>query len=196
MEGTIGEIRMFGGNFAPAGWQFCNGQPMSIAENTALFSLIGTIYGGDGQVTFNLPDLRGRVPVGTGQGPGLQFVDLGEMGGEENHTLKTLEMPAHTHTAQVAANASIRVSSAAGTNSVPAAGNSIAAMVTGSGRTATPVNAFNSSAPNTPLNPMSASVIGNMQVAEAGGGLPHTNMQPSIALQYIICVEGIYPSRN
>ncbi len=192
----MGEIRMFGGNFAPLYWQFCDGRSMSIAENTALFSLLGTTYGGDGQVTFNLPDLRGRVPLGTGQGPGLQFVDLGEMGGSETHTLVLAEMPGHTHSAQVTSNASIMVSSAQGTSSVPAAGGSIAAMVTGSGRTATPVNAFNGVAPNTSLNSLSAVVTGNMQVASVGAGQPHTNIQPSIALQYIICVEGIYPSRN
>ena len=99
MEGTIAEIRMFAGNFAPRNWAFCAGQTMAIASNTALFSLLGTTYGGNGQTTFALPDLRGRVPVGTGQGPGLSYISLGEVAGAATHTLTSTEMPAHTHTA-------------------------------------------------------------------------------------------------
>ena len=93
----IAEIRMFAGNFAPRGWAFCQGQIMSIAQNTALFSLLGTTYGGNGQTTFGLPDLRGRVPVGTGQGPGLGAINLGEIAGESAHTLISTEMPQHNH---------------------------------------------------------------------------------------------------
>ena len=96
----IGEIILFAGNFAPRGWAFCQGQILSIAQNTALFSILGTTYGGNGQTTFALPDLRGRVPVGTGQGPGLPSVNLGEQAGEPAHTLIATEMPAHNHPAQ------------------------------------------------------------------------------------------------
>src|SRR5512132_2979097 len=97
MEGYIAEIRLFAGNFAPRGCAFCQGQILSIAQNTALFSLLGTTYGGNGQTTFALPDLRGRVPVGTGQGPGLPSVQLGELSGEPTHTLIITEMPAQNH---------------------------------------------------------------------------------------------------
>src|SRR3954452_14925268 len=96
-EPFIGEIRMFGGNFAPRGWALCNGQLLSIAQNTALFSLLGTTYGGDGQTTFGLPNLQSRIPLNQGQGPGLSNYDLGQAGGEETHTLITTEMPTHNH---------------------------------------------------------------------------------------------------
>src|SRR6187399_1257120 len=96
-EPFLAEIVMFAGNFAPRGWAFCQGQILAISQNTALFSLLGTTYGGNGQTTFALPDLRGRVPVGTGQGPGLPTMDLGQVGGEPTHTLITTEMPAHQH---------------------------------------------------------------------------------------------------
>src|SRR5215212_9817165 len=104
MEGYIAEIRLFAGNFAPRGWAFCAGQILSIASNTALFSLLGTTFGGNGQTTFGLPDLRGRVAVGPGQGPGLPSYDLGQMAGETTHTLIINEMPAHNHQAQAAGN--------------------------------------------------------------------------------------------
>src|SRR5688572_13508567 len=97
MEGYLAQVIMFAGNFAPRGWAFCQGQILSIAQNTALFALLGTTYGGNGQTTFALPDLRGRVPVGTGQGPGLPSVTLGELAGEPAHTLISTEMPAHNH---------------------------------------------------------------------------------------------------
>src|ERR1041385_1895796 len=100
----LGAICMFGFNFAPRGWAFCNGQILSIAQNTALFSLLGTTYGGNGQTTFALPDLRGRVPVGTGQGPGLPSIQLGEVSGEPTHTLIITEIPAHNHQAQAQGN--------------------------------------------------------------------------------------------
>src|SRR4051812_19628298 len=100
-EPFLAEIMIFAGNFAPRGWAFCNGQILSIAQNTALFSLLGTTYGGNGQTTFALPDLRGRVPIGVGQGPGLSSISLGEVGGTENVTLLTTQMPMHDHTATV-----------------------------------------------------------------------------------------------
>src|SRR5215212_259973 len=97
MEGTIAEIRLFAGNFAPRNWAFCAGQILPIAQNTALFSLLGTTYGGNGQTTFALPDLRGRVAVGAGQGPGLSNISLGQVAGETTHTLISQEIPAHNH---------------------------------------------------------------------------------------------------
>lgn len=171
MEGTIGEIRLFAGNFAPRNWAFCQGQILSIAQNTALFSILGTTYGGNGQTTFALPDLRGRVPVGPGQGPGLPAVSLGEVGGEPTHTLTINESPAHTHTTQ-----SNRATNEAATTSrpngkVPAAGGAYADATDGSA--------------------LQADVIG-----VAGGSQPHNNMQPYLGLNYIICLFGVFPSRN
>jgi microcystin-dependent protein len=182
MEGYIAEIRLFAGNFAPRGWAFCNGQILSIAQNTALFALLGTTYGGNGQTTFALPDLRGRVAVGPGQGPGLPSINLGQMSGEPSHTLIITEMPAHNHATQV---------------SVRAFDEGFG----GSGNTNVPSNAYWSSvqsgAPystttNTTMNPAAVQTT----IGVAGGSQPHNNMQPYLGVNYIICMEGIFPSRN
>jgi len=172
----IAEIRLFAGNFAPRGWAFCQGQILSIAQNTALFSLLGTTYGGNGQTTFALPDLRGRVPVGTGQGPGLPSVNLGEMAGAPTHTLISTEMPAHNHTAQA--------------TGVSSAGNTTApGGAAWAGSTARD-NVYSTSAPNTPM------AANTVSVGLAGGSQPHNNMQPYLGMNYIIALEGVYPSRN
>src|SRR5512132_2132085 len=176
MEGYIAEIRLFAGNFAPRGCAFCQGQILSIAQNTALFSLLGTTFGGNGQTTFALPDLRGRVPVGTGQGPGLPSVNLGEVSGEPTHTLSITEMPAHNHSAQAAGNSN------AGDSSSPN-GNTWATSTTRD-------SIYTSAAPN---GPMAANTV---TVGIAGGSQPHNNMQPYTGINYIICLEGIFPSRN
>ena len=178
MEGTIGELRMFAGNFAPRNWAFCAGQLMSISQNTALFSILGTTYGGNGQTTFALPDLRSRVPVGTGQGPGLSNISLGEQSGEAVHTLLTTEMPAHNH--------GINGNATGLANSAAPAGNSIGIGVVPS--TNTPVNMYNSAAPGAALNPQTCGI--------AGGSQPHNNMQPYLGMNYIICLFVIFPSRN
>lgn len=182
MEEYIGIIKLFAGNFAPRGWAYCNGQLMSIAQNTALFSILGTTYGGDGRTTFALPDLRSRVPVGGGMGagPGLPDVQLGQAGGEANHTLLVTEMPAHTH--------GEAVSSANASQTAATAGASIATPGTLSGRTFTATNGFNTSAPDTVLNAAS--------ITPTGGNQPHNNMQPYLGLGYIICLQGVFPSRN
>jgi microcystin-dependent protein len=181
MEGNIAEIRMFAGNFAPRNWAFCNGQIMAISQNTALFSLLGTTYGGNGQTTFALPDFRGRVAVGTGQGPGLSNRSLGEVAGTETVTLLTTEIPAHSHTA------TINVNSGPGTLSNPS-GNYLAG---GQDATANPIPTYAaSSTPSTALNP--ASVTGG----NTGGSQPHNNMPPYLGMNYIICLFGIFPSRN
>lgn len=179
MEGYIAEIRLFAGNFAPRGWAFCNGQILSIAQNTALFSLLGTTYGGNGQTTFALPDLRGRTAVGPGQGPGLPAVNLGQVAGEPNHTLIITEMPAHNHATQVTTNANTNAGDVSvPTNAIWSSSESGAPYVTGAGNTA-----------------MSPSAV-QVTVGIAGGSQPHNNMQPYLGMNYIICMEGIYPSRN
>lgn len=172
MEGYIAEVRLFAGNFAPRGWAFCQGQILSIAQNTALFSLLGTTYGGNGQTTFGLPDLRGRVAVGPGQGPGLPPINLGQVAGAPTHTLIITEIPAHNHTLN---------------------------GVTEPGDVASPAGAFLAGTGG--LDPeyrASGTTVGMapQSIGVAGGSQPHNNMQPYLGLNYIICMEGIYPSRN
>jgi microcystin-dependent protein len=166
----VGEIRMFAGNFAPSGWLFCDGSLLPISEYETLFTLIGTTYGGDGQATFALPDLRGRVPVHAGSGPGLPTVVIGEEAGVEAVTLAAQQVPVHTHVA--------RGSSASGTSGDPtgrvwAASNNTIAFATGV-------------TPSAALDPAS--------VQPAGGSQPHDNMAPFLAVGFIISMFGIYPS--
>lgn len=170
-EPILGSIGIFAGNFAPRGWAFCNGQLLSIAQNTALFSLLGTTYGGNGQTTFALPNLQGRTPIHAGQGSGLSNRNLGEQGGTESHTLMVGEIPAHAH--------ALNANSAVGTTDT-AAGNVIAKNAAG-------VPQFSAA----PDSPMAASSIG-----ATGGSQPHNNMPPFLALNYCIALEGIFPSRN
>jgi microcystin-dependent protein len=178
MEGTIAEIRLFAGNFAPRNWAFCSGQILSIAQNTALFALLGTTYGGNGQTTFALPDFRGRVAVGTGQGPGLSPIVLGQVAGEPTHTLITAEMPAHNHP--------ISGSASGLANNANPTGNSLAIGAVASDNS--PVNMYNTAAPSALLNGQTCGI--------AGGSQPHNNMQPYLGMNYIICLFGIFPSRN
>lgn len=177
----IGEIILFGGNFAPRGWAFCNGQILSIAQNTALFSILGTTYGGNGQTTFALPDLRGRVPVSAGQGPGLSPYSLGQQSGSETVTLTVQQMPAHNHP--------VNADGTNGTAVSPAGGN-LAQTATGTGKSAVTSNTYTTGAPAAPvqLNPTT--------IGPQGGSQPHNNLQPLLALNYIIALEGVYPSRN
>lgn len=184
MEGTLSEIRMFAGNFAPRNWAFCEGQILPISSNTALFSLIGTIYGGDGRVTFALPDLRGRVPVGPGQGPGLSNYALGERGGEETNTLTTNQMPSHNH------NGLLKVSSGNATQSAATNGTSIATPGKGSGRSFVATEGFNTASPDITLNAESVTT------ANTGGNQHVNNIQPYLSTYYIICLAGIFPSRD
>jgi len=172
----IGEIRIFAGNFAPRGWALCNGQLLPISQNTALFSLLGTTYGGDGRTNFALPNLQSRAPLHPGQGPGLSDRQLGEMGGQENVTLLTTQMPSHTH--------GVRCSSAIGDQTTPG-GNVWAA---GAGRRG---QAFYANAPGTNPPAMSAAAIG-----VAGGDQPHNNLPPYLTLTFIIALQGIFPPRG
>jgi microcystin-dependent protein len=173
-EPFIGQIILFAGNFAPRNWMFCQGQTLSISQNTALFSILGTTYGGDGINTFQLPDLRGRVPVNPGQGIGLSNYVLGQATGSEQVTLAMNQMPIHNHT--------VAVNPGAGNISTPN-GNFIAAnpsRTVENFNTASTANAF--------LNATS--------VQQAGGSQPHSNVQPVLALNYIIAIFGTFPARN
>jgi microcystin-dependent protein len=173
MDPTLAEIRWFAGNFAPRFWAFCSGQLLPIAQNTALFSLLGTTFGGNGTTTFALPDFRGRVPVGTGQGPGLSLVNLGERAGSPSVTLLSTNLPAHNH------GGTLQGSSSQGTSVSPT-----------DARPATTNDATYSStaAPVTIGGLQAASVVGSNQ--------PVSIMQPYLGMNYIIALEGIYPSRN
>lgn len=171
MDELIGVVKLFAGNFAPRGWELCNGQLLSIAQNTALFSILGTTYGGDGQVTFALPDLRGRVPVGTNQGPGLSYVNLGEMAGMENVTLLQNNMPMHTH--------AVQASNQYAGGDHPG-GNYLGASASGNG--------FYDETANT--------TMAHNMIGLAGGNQPFDIRNPYLGMNYIICTEGIYPSRS
>lgn len=180
MEGTIGEIRMFGGNFAPRTWAFCAGQLMPIAQNTALFSIIGTIYGGDGRTTFGLPDLRGRTAISAGNGPGLSPFREGQQGGNESTTITVANLPSHNHT--------LNVSNAPGTSSTPVNSFPAQAQVqVERGGAMHEVNAYGSASNST----MAPTVVGL-----SGGGTSVPIRNPYLAVYHIICLQGVFPSRN
>lgn len=170
-EPYLGQIAFVAFNFAPKGWADCDGQLLSIAQNTALFSLLGTTYGGNGQTTFALPDMRGRVLIDDGQGPGLSIYSSGQKGGAETHTLTLSEMPVHNHM--------INAVTAEGNQNIPTA--------------ALPANTkvldkeYSDATPDTQM-------ASNM-LSQAGGSQPHNNMQPFLTLKCIIALQGIYPSR-
>jgi microcystin-dependent protein len=190
MEAFLAMIMLWPCNFAPNGWAFCAGQLLSIAQNTALFSLLGTTYGGNGTTTFALPDLRGRVPLGVGQGPGLSNYDLGEVAGTENVTLLITQMPQHLHA--ISLSVSISASNAKATTSAPSAGSSLAAVYDVSNDS--PIAGYNTTAPNTTLNVGSTGVSGNTGLT--GGNQPFSIMQPFLGLNYCIAMVGIFPSRG
>jgi microcystin-dependent protein len=169
----IGQLMLVPFNFAPKSWALANGQLLSISQNTALFALLGTFYGGNGQTTFALPDLRGRVPIGMGQGPGLQSYALGETSGTETVTLLINEMPQHNH--------SVNADGTAGT-------------------TTTPVNGapgkFVAGTPYAPGNSTLNQQMANTMAQTAGGSQPHNNLMPYLTLNWIICMAGVFPARN
>ena len=171
-EPYVGEIRMFAGNFAPRGWAFCDGQLLAVSQNDALFSLLGTIYGGDGRTTFGLPDVRGRVPLHQGSGPGLSPRRLGSKSGAEKVTLTTNQMPSHTHTLSGSSNVA--------TESDPQ--NNLLA------ETVAPASLYRATQPSLSLSSKS--------INSEGGSRSHTNLMPFLCINYIIALFGIYPSRN
>lgn len=166
----LAEIRIFPFNFPPTGWAFCEGQLMPISQNTALFALLGTVYGGDGKSTFALPDMQGNAPMQPGQGQGLSLRDLGEMSGVESITLLQSEIPLHTHTVQA--------SNSDGTERIPTSQQPAIGV------------AVSYYGPAASLNLMSPNAT-----APAGGGLPHNNMQPYLTLNFCIAMQGIFPQR-
>lgn len=167
----LAEIRIFAGNFAPTGWALCDGQLMAISQNTALFSLLGTTYGGDGKSTFGLPNLQGSAPMHPGQGPGLSLHDLGETAGEQALTLLGSEMPAHNHTANCNGGTGDQYAPTGFFWATDAGGN-------------------NEYAPSGNGNVMAAG-----SVAPTGGSQPHNNLQPYLVLTFIIALQGVYPPR-
>lgn len=194
-DGFIGEVRMFAGNFAPRGWEFCQGQMLAIASNTALFSILGTTYGGDGRSTFALPDLKGRVAIQPGSGGGLSSYSLGQRGGAEFNTITIAQMPSHNHLVATTASAqNVLLSTDPGVNSTPAAGDVPAAARFGNGLGATPVKSYGP-ATNT-VNGQAIDVAAGVYVGNAGGNQQLNNLQPYLSINYIICVYGVFPSRS
>nr|WP_067290104.1 tail fiber protein [Marinobacterium profundum] len=186
-EPFLGEIRQVGFNYAPRGWAFCQGQLLPIAQNTALFSLLGIQFGGDGRNTFALPDLRGRSPVGFGHGPGLSNIAAGEQGGTESVTLTPANMASHTHTAE----ASIAIpasSNGTDTTSAPAT-NTVLGAASNSGR---PGSIYATDAADTTLKPFNSPIT----VQPEGGNQPVQTRNPFLGSNFIIALEGIYPSRS
>nr|WP_193786887.1 tail fiber protein [Lacinutrix algicola] len=175
MEQFIGQIMMFGGNFAPRNWAFCNGQLLGISQHQALFSLLGTNYGGDGRTTFGLPDLRGRVPVHAGNGPGLPPAKLGQKGGAATVILDINQIPAHAHSAAIEA-----------VNPLPRGENAVT----------NPTGAYNALGGAYAMGKNTKMAADSVSVGQTGGNQAHDNMQPYQVVNYIIALDGIFPSRS
>ncbi|WP_208420071.1 phage tail protein [Paraflavitalea devenefica] len=180
MDYILGSVTIFAGNFAPRSFALCSGQILSIAQNTALFSILGTTYGGNGQTTFALPDLRGRAVVGQGQGPGLSPYDLGQVDGTENTTLISTQLAVHNHPATL----QIIPAAAATSDATGPAGNVYATSASG--------EPFYGSAPTAQMQ----AYPGNLTMQPVGNSTPFSNLHPVMALNYLICTSGVFPSRN
>ncbi|MDF2384278.1 phage tail protein [Nostoc ellipsosporum NOK] len=181
MEGTVGEIRMFAGNFAPRNWAFCQGQIVPLQSNVALFAIVGTIYGGNGTSNFALPNLSGRTPVGVGQGPGLSSYQIGQIGGTENKTLTSLNLPAHTH--PVSGSITMPANTTLGNQDGPQ--SNYPAFFTDT-------EAYNTASNGT----MGAMKVSPFVVAQAGSSAAYSSRQPVLGINYIICMFGVFPARN
>lgn len=188
MEGYIGQIILFAGNFAPRTWAFCEGQLLAISSNTALFSILGTTYGGDGRTTFALPDLRGRAGIHQGSGPGLSNYRLGQKGGVEDVTLNITQIPSHQHgltgTATVGGSVDVGVNTGNANSANPTAGAFAAGAF------------YSSSAADGAYAHVSHNLALAGNTANAGGTQQHENMQPWLSTYYVICLQGIFPSRS
>lgn len=182
MTPFVGQIEIFGGNFAPAGWVFCYGQVLPISQYEVLYVLIGTTYGGDGVNTFALPDLRSRSAVGFGQGPGLSDHPLGAAMGQEEVTVIPTQIPSHSHP--------LLVNNRDGNSNDPSA-NTMAKsnVIVERGASSIPTNSYTNASPNVAMSSSSVMPFG-------GGNFPHSNIQPSLTLNYIIATEGVFPSQN
>jgi microcystin-dependent protein len=191
MQAFLSTILVWPPNFAPNGWALCAGQLMSISQNTALFSLLGATYGGDGIRTFGLPNLQGRVPVGAGQGSGLSLYNLGDNGGVESVNLGINTMPQHSHSATQNLSVSLPAVTTTGTTNQPAPSVAPAAP-TDAARN--PVNIYSNATPNQNLG--KPSISGTISIGLTGNGLPHENRQPYLAVNYIIALQGFFPSRG
>jgi microcystin-dependent protein len=207
----LGEIRMAGFNFAPSGWALCQGQMMSIAQNSALFSLLGTYYGGNGQTTFGLPDFRSRSPVGQGQGLGLSPIDIGEVGGTENVSLTINEMPMHNHLVTGSSSPTVNSTGALAipaTTTAPTSSNSQSTPGTSAilGPSTDPavgadVRIYSTATANTTLAPIPVAVSGTVNLSGlttsvAGGSMPTPIRNPFLGINFIIALNGIFPSRS
>ena len=181
MDGYIGEIRIFGGNYAPKNWAFCHGQTVKISDYTTLFAVIGTLYGGDGRTTLALPDFRSRTPFCVGTGPGLRPYVIGQRGGVEEVQLNTTEIPSHSHNAI----AEIKIPCNKGNGSVDTPVNSFQAVDTGRPKEFSDTS-----------DSYMASFDNDVTVDKSGGNQPHYNIPPYIGMHYIICLEGLYPERS
>ena len=182
MDPFLAEIVMFGGNFAPRGWAKCEGQLLPINSNSALFSILGTMYGGDGRTTFGLPDMRGRTPVGVGRGPGLSDYRQVPGGGHEQVHLNVTNLPAHNHTASASLKASFTPPLGGGTLTNPSGAN-----LSSSGETIYTTNAANQT--------MAADSVA-VTIGNTGGNIPFSVVQPWCAVQFIIALQGVFPSRS
>jgi microcystin-dependent protein len=200
----LGEIRMVGFNFAPNGWALCQGQLLAISQNSALFSLLGTYYGGNGVSTFQLPNLQGRTPVGVGQGVGLSTINIGEIGGTENTTLTIANMPQHTHAATVTGGGTVTgdiaipasTSTAAQTESGVPGTTTVLGPVSVSGRSGM---LYSTSTPDTTLKPFSVSLQATapaVQNALTGNNTPVALRNPYVGVNFCIALEGVFPSRG
>ncbi|AIN61815.1 phage tail protein [Pseudomonas soli] len=194
-EPFLGQITLFAGNFAPRGWALCNGQILSIQQNTALFAILGTTYGGNGQSTFGLPDLRGRAPIHAGQGPGTANIVLGEVGGNPSTTLTLSNMVPQSLNIP-AATVSVAIPATTGTAELdtPSTGAVLAKSVdtTGSGPE---IKIYTATATDTTLKPFNITVPGST-VQTTGSNLPFSNQSPYLGINFIIALEGVFPSRN
>lgn len=193
-EAFVGEIRAFGFNFAPRSWAFCDGQLMAISQNTALFSLIGTFYGGDGRTTFGLPDLRGRAPIKFGNGPGLSSYPIGVRAGVESVTLTQNQMPSHTHVPN-ATDFTVTFPASTSDNTTDTPGPTLRMGKTvGATRLDPGTKIYTDAAADTNLGQFPAT--GNLTIDPTGGSQAHENRMPYLAINYCICLQGIFPSRN
>ena len=189
-DSYLASMCVFAGNFAPRNYAFTHGQLLSISSNTALFSLLGTIYGGDGRTTFGLPDTRGRALIGQGRGPGLSNYNLGQKGGFETVTLSVSQMPSHNHAATTTVSGSATLHANSSGNSDSPSGNVLARKPRDS--------IYSSSAPDVSMSPSAISLAlnGNTTVLNTGGSQGHENRMPYLAVNWIITLQGIFPSRN